>query len=279
MTNGFVVPGLDSQDAYDLLSDRFPTEGGINAQVVVEAPNGSLLSDSPQRNALEKLGAALSSIDGVEVVVPQNQGCCGALSWHVGDLNRARKFARSNVAAFPQDVDAVVTNAAGCGSGMHEYPQILKGTVDEAAAKEFADNVCDVSVYLTRLGELEPLPDRGRTLRVAYHDACHLSNAQGVRSQPRSLLQAIPGVELCEIADAHLCCGSAGTYNIDQPEVANALGSEKAENIIRTNADLVASGNIGCMTQLKTHLAKCNSSMSVSHTMQVLRDAYCENDG
>ena len=217
--------------------------------------------------------------NGVEVVVPQNQGCCGALSWHVGDLNRARKFARSNVAAFPQDVDAVVTNAAGCGSGMHEYPQILKGTVDEAAAKEFADNVCDVSVYLTRLGELEPLPDRGRTLRVAYHDACHLSNAQGVRSQPRSLLQAIPGVELCEIADAHLCCGSAGTYNIDQPEVANALGSEKAENIIRTNADLVASGNIGCMTQLKTHLAKCNSSMSVSHTMQVLRDAYCENDG
>ena len=145
-------------------------------------------------------------------------------------------------------------------------------------AKEFADKVCDVSVYLTQLGELEPVPKRGRPLRVAYHDACHLSNAQGVRAQPRSLLQAIPGLELCEIADAHLCCGSAGTYNIDQPEVANALGREKAENILRTDADLVASGNIGCMTQLKTHLAQCNSSITVSHTMQVLRDAYCEND-
>lgn len=104
------------------------------------------------------------------------------------------------------------------------------------------------------------------------------SNAQGVRAQPRSLLQAIPGVELCEIADAHLCYGSAGTYKIDQPEVANALGREKVANILSTEADLVGSGIIGCMTELKTHLAQCNSSISVSHTMQVLRDAYREND-
>ena len=214
--------------------------------------------------------------NGVEVVVPEKQGCCGALSWHVGDLNRAQGFAKNNLVAFPRDVDAFVTNAAGCGSGMHEYPQILKGTAEEAAAKDFADKVCDVSVYLATLGDLEPIPDRGRPLRVAYHDACHLANAQGVRAQPRSLLSSVPGVELCEIADAHLCCGSAGTYNIDQPEIAKTLGREKADNIVKTGADVVATGNIGCMTQLKTHLEQREASIAVMHTMQVLRDAYCD---
>jgi glycolate oxidase iron-sulfur subunit len=214
--------------------------------------------------------------NGVEVVVPEKQGCCGALSWHVGDLNRAQGFAKNNLLAFPDDVDAFVTNAAGCGSGMHEYPQILKGTAEEAAAKEFAEKVCDVSVYLAALGDLEPIPGRGRPLRVAYHDACHLANAQGVRAQPRSLLRSIPGVELCEIADAHLCCGSAGTYNIDQPQIAETLGREKTDNIVNTQADVVATGNIGCMTQLKTHLEQRESSIAVRHTMQVLRDAYCD---
>ena len=170
------------------------------------------------------------------------------------------------------------TNAAGCGSGMHEYPQILKGTAEEVAAQEFAGKVCDVSVYLAKLGDLEPIPDRGRPLRVAYHDACHLANAQGVRAQPRSLLRSIPGVELCEIADAHLCCGSAGTYNIDQPVIADTLGREKTDNIVNTKADVVAAGNIGCMTQLKTHLEQRESSIAVRHTMQVLRDAYCDVD-
>ncbi len=214
--------------------------------------------------------------NGVEVVVPEKQGCCGALSWHVGDLNRAQSFAKNNLLAFPCDVDAFVTNAAGCGSGMHEYPQILKGTSEEVAAKEFADKVCDVSVYLASLGDLVPFPARGRPLRVAYHDACHLANAQGVRAQPRSLLRSIPGVELCEIPDAHLCCGSAGTYNIDQPEIAEALGREKTDNIVNTDADIVATGNIGCMTQLKTYLGQHESSIAVRHTMQVLRDAYCD---
>jgi glycolate oxidase iron-sulfur subunit len=212
--------------------------------------------------------------NGVEVLVPQGQGCCGALSWHVGNHSAARSFAIRNLDAFPSDVDAVVTNAAGCGSGMHEYHLILKGTPHESRTREFVAKVCDVSVFLDRLGDLRPFPDSRRTLRVAYHDACHLANAQGVRSQPRKLLRAIPGVEVCEIADAHLCCGSAGTYNIDQPEIADSLGRQKVERVLATRPDVIATGNIGCMTQLRTHLARQACDVPVRHTMQVLRDAY-----
>lgn len=211
--------------------------------------------------------------NGVEVVVPPKQGCCGALAWHVGNHASAQRFASANLQAFPNDVDAIVTNAAGCGSGMHEYGLILKGTQDEQAGENFAHRVIDVSAYLGQLGGLESLPRIG-DLKIAYHDACHLANAQNVRAQPRQLLRMIPGVELLEIADAHLCCGSAGTYNIDQPEVAVSLGKQKADNIVATGCDVVAMGNIGCMTQLENQLARSGSSIKVRHTMQVLRDAY-----
>ncbi|WP_182870160.1 (Fe-S)-binding protein [Rhodopirellula sp. JC639] len=212
--------------------------------------------------------------NGVEVVVPKSQGCCGALSWHVGNLAQAQKFAKQNLDAFPNDVDAIVTNAAGCGSGLHEYALILKGTADESRAVEFTKRVCDVSVYLSRLDGLTPFPESQSTLTVAYHDACHLANAQGVRAQPRLLLQQVPGLTLLEIADGHLCCGSAGTYNIDQPEIADSLGRQKADNIVATEADVVAMGNIGCLTQIANHLKRRDSSIRPRHTMQILRDAY-----
>ncbi len=211
--------------------------------------------------------------NGVEVVVPESQGCCGGLAWHTGDLAAAQKLARQNLAAFPAEVDAILTNAAGCGSAMHEYHLILRGTPDEQRAEEFKKRVMDVSVFLTRLG-LRETPKTGGARKVAYHDACHLANAQGVRAEPRKLLRAIPGVEVCELADAHLCCGSAGTYNLDQPETASSLGAQKARAVTATGAEVVATGNIGCLTQLKVHLAKLNSPVRVRHTMQVLRDAY-----
>ena len=210
---------------------------------------------------------------GVEVIVPPTQGCCGGLAWHSGDLPAAQTFARRNLDAFPTDVDAILTNAAGCGSAMHEYHLILRGTPEQERAEKFRHCVLDVSVFLAQLGWREPPHATSRKLRIAYHDACHLSNAQNVRRQPRDLLRSLPGVELCELTDPEICCGSAGTYNLDQPEIAAALGAKKAQAVIATGADIVASGNIGCLTQLKAHLAQLGSPIKVRHTMQILRDA------
>ncbi len=212
--------------------------------------------------------------NGVEVLVPTGQGCCGGLSWHTGDWEAARAFAKQNLEAFPEDVDAIITNAAGCGSAMHEYHLILRGTAYEARAEAFRQRVVDVSVFLTRLGLREVPRGLRRPQRIAYHDACHLANAQNVRREPRDLLRKIPDVELCEIADAHLCCGSAGSYNLDQPGIAGSLGEQKARAVLATKADVLATGNIGCLTQLRAALAKVGSPLPVRHTIQVLRDAY-----
>lgn len=216
--------------------------------------------------------------NGIEVVIPAAQGCCGGLAWHTGDLAAAQAFARRNLDAFPADVDAILTNAAGCGSAMHEYHLILRGTPDEARAESFRKRVVDVSVFLARLGLREKPAGPREAQTVAYHDACHLANAQGVRAQPRDLLRAIPGVEVREIANGHLCCGSAGTYNLDQPDIAASLGAQKAQAVVATGATVVASGNIGCLTQLRSHLEKTGSPVRVRHTMQVLRDAYTGAD-
>ena len=260
-------------------------EGGAlrnDQSLLTSSPTGkrrarvAMLSGCVQQVLEPDINAATLRVlahNGVEVVIPAGQGCCGGLAWHTGDLALAQRFARQNLAAFPQDVDAIVTNAAGCGSTMHEYALILKGTADEARAKEFCRRVTDVSAFLGRLGILEPVGPV-RELKAVYQDACHLSHGQGIRDEPRLLLRTIPGLHLIEPPDAHLCCGSAGTYNIDQPEIASSLGQRKARAIVASGAQLVVSGNIGCMTQLRMHLAKLGSSIPVRHTMQVLRDAY-----
>ena len=212
--------------------------------------------------------------NGVEVVIPRGQGCCGGLAWHAGDLAAAQAFARRNLAAFPADVDAIVTNAAGCGSAMREYHLILRGTPDEARAEAFRKRVVDVTVFLARLGLREAPAGNGHPQRIAYHDACHLAQAQNVRREPRDLLRAIPGVQLCELPDAHICCGSAGSYNLDQPAIASSLGEKKARAVLATGAEVLATGNIGCLTQLRAHFAKLGSQLPVRHTIQILRDAY-----
>ena len=196
------------------------------------------------------------------------------MAWHTGDLHAAQAFARCNLAAFPEDVEAIITNAAGCGSTMHEYPLVLRGTPDEARAEAFCKRVVDVTVFLKRLGLREAPAGPGRPQRIAYHDACHLANAQNVRREPRDLLRAIPGVELCEVPDGHLCCGSAGSYNLDQPAIASALGEKKAKAVLATGAEVLATGNIGCLTQLRAHFVKLGSTLPIRHTIQVLRDAY-----
>jgi glycolate oxidase iron-sulfur subunit len=212
--------------------------------------------------------------NGVEVVIPSGQSCCGGLAWHTGDWDAARAFARRNLAAFPADVDAIVTNAAGCGSTMHEYHLILSGTPEAARAEAFSKRVVDVSVFLMRLGLREKPAGNGHPKRIAYHDACHLAQAQNVRREPRDLLRAIPGVQVLELADPHICCGSAGSYNLDQPGIASSLGEKKAKAVLATGAEILATGNIGCLTQLRAHFGKLGSTIPVRHTIQVLRDAY-----
>lgn len=206
---------------------------------------------------------------GVEVVVPREQGCCGALAMHVGEADQARRLARRNLRAFPTDVDAIITTAAGCGSGMHEYGLLFKGLPEEEDAERLASQVTDVTVFLEQLGvgDLPPLP---APLSVAYHDACHLVNAQGVSAAPRALLRRIPNLTLVEMPEPGMCCGSAGTYNIDQPEIARELGQRKAKGAIASNADAVATGNIGCVMQLRTHLATLGRRLPVYHTIEIL---------
>jgi glycolate oxidase iron-sulfur subunit len=203
---------------------------------------------------------------GVEVVVPRDQQCCGALALHVGEEEQARTLGRANLSAFPTDVDAIVTTAAGCGSGLRDYAQLFEGTPDAARAKAFAAHTVDISVFLHRLGlpDLPPLPTTigapPGPIAVAYHDACHLAHAQGVRTEPRALLRRIPNVTLVEVPDAGTCCGSAGTYNVDQPEIARQLGERKATALLTTGATLIASGNIGCLTQIRSALAAAATS-------------------
>jgi glycolate oxidase iron-sulfur subunit len=211
------------------------------------------------------------------VAIPPEQGCCGALVMHSGQSGRAKAHARRNIDAFPTDVDAVVTNAAGCGAGMKEYGLLLKGSPDEQLARELAERTVDVSVFLDELG-LEAPPPLPEPLELAYQDACHLAHAQAVRSAPRELLGAIPNVNLLEPDDWELCCGSAGTYNIEQPEVAAELGRRKVEAVLATGADAVATGNIGCMTQMQTHLRELGRELPVTHTVQVLDRAYAQSD-
>jgi glycolate oxidase iron-sulfur subunit len=172
-------------------------------------------------------------------------------------------------------VDAVLTTAAGCGSGMHEYGLLFKGQPEEDAALALARRTKDVSAFLAELGLAVPPPPLPQPLKVAYHDACHLAHAQGVTAGPRRLLRAIPNLTLVEIAEGELCCGSAGTYNLEQPAIAAALGRRKAENIRRTGCDAVATGNIGCLVQIRNAFKLLDGQpLGLYHTMQLLDMAY-----
>jgi len=232
-----------------------------------------LLLGCVQREFMPQVNAATARVlaaEGCEVVAPQAQPCCGALLVHAGEEEAAMALARRTIDVFERaDVDAIITNAAGCGSNVKEYGHLLRDDPEYAGrAKKFAAKCQDVTELLA---ELEP---RGRRnplrMRVAYHDACHLQHAQGVRLQPRSLLASIPGVELAEIPESPVCCGSAGIYNLVQPDAANALGDRKAQLIVPLNADIVATGNPGCLLQLQSALARSGRKTPVVHTIQLL---------
>jgi len=214
--------------------------------------------------------ARVLALEGCDVLVPRGQGCCGALSLHAGRPEQARRLARKVVAAFTRSgVDAVITDVAGCGSAMKGYARLLAEDSRWAAdAARLAEKARDVSEYLVELGpeaERSALP-----LTVAYHDACHLSNGQGVKSQPRALLADIPDLRVVELADGGRCCGSAGTYNLTEPDTAAELGDRKATAVMATAANVVAAGNAGCLLQIDAALRRARSPIRTRHTIEIL---------
>lgn len=252
-----------------------PAEGERRGRVALLAGCGQQVL-APEINGA---AARILAAQGIDVLIPSDQGCCGALAWHTGEGRAASKFATDLISKIPDDVDCFLTTAAGCGSAIHEYPLLLAGAPQQEAAQKFAQQSMDISVYLNRL-ELRPFPSQklhnGEKVRIAYHDACHLAHAQKVRSEPRQLLKRLPGVELVELSDCDTCCGSAGTYNIEQPDIADQLGKRKAQAVIDSGASIVATGNIGCLVQLQKHLKSLGSQVTVLHTVQVLENAYQE---
>jgi glycolate oxidase iron-sulfur subunit len=208
----------------------------------------------PQVNAAT---ARVLSAEGCEVLIPKAQGCCGALSLHSGRDDEARDFARATMAAF-ESADVVVVNSAGCGSAMKDYASLFGADpawTDRAAA--LTRKTRDLAEFLVELGPRavrRPLP-----ITVAYHDACHLAHAQGVRSQPRELLAGIPELEVKEVPDPEICCGSAGVYNLLQPVAAKELGDRKAAGVRATEAELLVAANPGCSLQIATALRRISA--------------------
>jgi glycolate oxidase iron-sulfur subunit len=204
--------------------------------------------------------------EGFEVLAPRVPGCCGALEFHSGEEPAAIRRAKETISAFAAaGVDHIVVNAAGCGSAMKEYGELL----DTPEARAFSAQVRDVSELLASVPARAP---RGPVpLRVAYHDACHLAHAQGVRSAPRELLRSIPGLELVEVgAERDVCCGSAGIYNLVQPEAAAELGARKARFLIDTGAQAIAAGNPGCTAQLDMHLRELGCPLPIHHPVELV---------
>ncbi|MQA94176.1 MAG: 4Fe-4S dicluster domain-containing protein [Streptosporangiales bacterium] len=214
--------------------------------------------------------ARVLALEGCEVVIPRDQGCCGALSTHAGRPEEARGLAKRLIATFERaGVDAVVVNSAGCGSNMKEYAELLADDpVWAPRAAALAKRTRDLAEFLAELGPEAvryPLP-----LSVAYHDACHLAHAQGIRAQPRALLTGIPELTVAEIPDAEICCGSAGVYNLLQPEAASDLGDRKAANVLSTGAELLVAANPGCTLQIAQAVQRTGRDIKVAHTAQVL---------
>jgi glycolate oxidase iron-sulfur subunit len=258
-----LVPPLGRRERVPALT---PAEGTRRMRV-------GMLLGCVQREFFPGVNAATARVlaaEGCEVVTPAEQGCCGALSLHAGRESEAVVRAKRLITVFEAaGVDAVVVNAAGCGSSMKEYGRLL---ADDPAwaqrAAEFAAKCRDVSELLVELGPVatrHPLP-----IIAAYHDACHLSHAQGVRSQPRELLAAIPGLDLREIPEADICCGSAGIYNLVNPEPARELGERKAANVRSTGASLLVTANPGCLMQIDSALRREGQPVALAHTIEVL---------
>ncbi|VAX42451.1 Glycolate dehydrogenase, iron-sulfur subunit GlcF [hydrothermal vent metagenome] len=203
--------------------------------------------------------------NGCDVIIPSKQTCCGAIHFHNGAEEKAGQFAKANVAAFPfNEVDAVITNVAGCGAMLKEYHQF----------PNFTKKVMDISEFLIQLKVIPPKKEV--VAKVTYHDACHLCHAQSIRNQPRELLQMIPGIELVPLGESDICCGAAGSYNLSEPEMSDRLAARKKKHILKTEAKIVASANIGCTMQIDATLRHAGEEIQVLHPVELLAQSYAE---
>jgi len=232
-----------------------------------------LLTGCAQRHLLPELNRATARVltrAGYDVVAPREQGCCGALHAHSGDLEEARRMARALIETFDgAGVEIVVANTAGCGAAMKDYGHLLReDSAWRKRAEAFSDRVRDVSEVLADVtwdGNLKAL-----TVSVSYHDACHLAHGQRIRNEPREMLRRIPELRLVELEESDLCCGSAGTYNLLQPEMANRLLTRKVDRIREADTDFVAAGNIGCLLQIQHGLQQARLRTRVVHPVELL---------
>ncbi|NUN63903.1 4Fe-4S dicluster domain-containing protein [Pseudanabaena biceps] len=264
-----VLPELTPEAFKDNLPEVIPAQGTQRYRV-------GMLLGCVQRVFLPEVNNATVRVlaaNGCQVVIPKIQGCCGALSHHQGQEAQTIELAKQTIDAFANlNLDAVVINASGCGHTLKEYGHILKDIPEYAErAKEFSLKVKDVQEFLDHVGltvKLSPLQDQ--PLAIAYQDACHMLHGQKISLEPRRLLRQIPNVQLRESVDASLCCGSAGIYNILQPEVGHELGDQKVTNLTDTGAQVIASANVGCITQIRKHLNLQNKSTLLMHPMELL---------
>jgi glycolate oxidase iron-sulfur subunit len=214
--------------------------------------------------------------NGNDVSIPPNQTCCGALHVHAGDREMGRKLAKQNIEAF-EKADKVIVNAAGCGCMMKEYTELFRDEPEwKKRAEKFEKKVVDISKYLHDTGYDKP--KAAINTRITYHDACHLAHGQGVRQEPRDILLDIPGVEMVQMPNADRCCGSAGIYNITNPEMADAVLKSKMENVPE-DVEMISMGNPGCMMQMALGVQKYGRNQKIVHTVQLLDWAYQKEDG
>jgi glycolate oxidase iron-sulfur subunit len=257
--------------AMDSLLDRVPEETTLPEYLPARGKSRGrvgVLTGCVQRHLFADVSRAtirLLSLAGWDVVVPRTQGCCGALELHAGQVGTLRERAAALAAAFPEDLDWIVTDAAGCGSAIREYGHWLPGSPAArlgARARDVTELLVDADLPLSPL-----------RLTVTYHDACHLAHGQQVRSAPRELLRRIPGLTLVELRDSDLCCGSAGVYNILQPEMADRLLELKLARIAETGARIVAAGNPGCLMQIARGARARGLDLEIVHPVILLARA------
>ena len=267
----------------DLVPDRAPTSAELPARYPAQGTKRgtvALFTGCVMRAAFSETNAATARVlarNGIEVQVPATQTCCGALHAHAGERADARALAKRNIEIFENlAVDAIIVNAAGCGANLKEYGWLLK---DDRAWHErgerFSSRVKDASEYLAGIG-LATAPGPVRAT-AAYDDPCHLIHGQKISAQPRALLAAIPGLTLVPLAEADWCCGSAGTYNVTQPELAARLGHRKAQHVIRSGAQMVITANPGCQMQIEAALRREGATTPVVHLMDLLDRAYASS--